>query len=151
REGSAWLKSPPGEALITQHQTAYHLGDQIQVVGYDVSAETVRPGDWLDVVVYWYASAPPEHNYNSFIHFSAGESPLAQADKALPAERLTRDWKPGAYLRDEYSLHIPDDVPPGDYHLNIGLYTCDTRPAGNCGNGDRLPITDTNGNALGDL
>ncbi|MEO8607608.1 MAG: 6-pyruvoyl-tetrahydropterin synthase-related protein [Chloroflexota bacterium] len=151
REGIAWVQSPPGTAQIAQHHTVYNLGDQIQVLGYDVSAETLRPGDWLEVVVYWYAKAKPEHNYSSFVHFSAGDTPLTQADKPYPAERATSEWTPGAYRRDEYSIHVPDGIAPGEYHLNLGLYTCDTRPAGNCGNGDRLPVTDADGNPLGDI
>jgi hypothetical protein len=152
REGSAWLNSPPGTAQIAQHQTDYHLGDDIQVVGYAVSSDSIRPGDWLEVVVYWYANGTPDYNYNSFLHFSTSDGvPLAQADKSLPTGNLTSEWHPGAYRRDEYSLHIPYETSPGEYHLNIGLYTCDTRPAGECGNGERLSVTNTNSDMLGDI
>jgi hypothetical protein len=151
REGVTWIESPLGEAHIAQHQTIYNLGEQIQVLGYDVSAETVRPGDWLEVVVYWSVREKPDYNYSSFVHFSDGDRPLAQADRPLPSGMLTSEWLPGAYYRDEYSLHIPYDTAPGDYRINIGLYTCDTLPAGDCGNGDRLPATDTDGNDLGDI
>ncbi len=151
RQGSAWVNSPPGQAVIAQHPAHDHLGEDIQLLGYDLSSEAVRPGEYLQVVIYWYATAAPEHNYASFVHFAAGLSPLAQADKPYPAERATREWLPGAYLRDEYTLHIPSDITPGDYQLNVGLYTCDTRPPGDCGNGDRLPVTDSNGGSLGDI
>ncbi|MBZ0297960.1 MAG: YfhO family protein, partial [Anaerolineae bacterium] len=151
REGIAWANSPPGTAQIAQHQVVYHLGEEIQVLGYDVSAETLRPGDWLQMVIYWYAREKPAHNYSSFVHFSAGVSPLAQADKPYPAERATSEWAPGAYRRDEYSLHIPYGTAPGEYNLNIGLYTCDTRPAGECGNGDRLLVADEHGKMMGDI
>jgi hypothetical protein len=41
-------------------------------------------------------------------------------------------------------------MPPGDYQIFVGLYTCDTLPAGECGNGDRLPVTDADGQSIGD-
>ncbi len=151
REGVAWVESPPGEVRIAQHQTVYNLGDQIQLLGYDVSAENVKVGEWLEVVLYWSVREKPDYNYSSFVHFSDGDRPLAQADRPLPSGMLTSEWLPGAYYRDEYSLHIPGDVSSGEYHINIGLYTCDTLPAGECGNGDRLPATDMNGNDLGDI
>jgi len=151
REGVAWIKSPPGQALVAQHQTVYYLGEEIQVLGYDLSAETVRPGDWLGIVVYWYAKAKPQYNYTSFVHFAAGEMPLAQAGKLLPGGLFTSQWTPGAYRRDEYSVRVPYGIASGEYRINIGLYTCDTRPAGECGNGDRLPVSDADGNALGDI
>jgi hypothetical protein len=152
REGIAWANSPPGEARLVTHPTVYHLGEDIQVLGYDVSAQTVRPGDWLEVVIYWYPVGQPHFNYSSFVHLSTGGAPLAQADKPYPGGRATREWTPdGRHLRDAYSLHLPDNIPPGDYQLTVGLYTCDTRPAGECGNGDRLPVTDAGGNPLGDI
>jgi hypothetical protein len=58
---------------------------------------------------------------------------------------------PGAYRLDEYSLRIPEGIAPGEYHLNIGLYTCDTRPAGECGNGDRLSVANEHGKMMGDI
>jgi hypothetical protein len=151
REGIAWIESPPGQARIAQHQTVYNLGSQIQMLGYDVSAENVRPGDWLEVVLYWSVREKPDHNYSSFVHFSDGDRPLAQADRPLPSGMLTSEWQPGAYYRDEYSLHIPYDTGSGEYRINIGLYTCDTLPAGECGNGDRLAATDADGKSLGDI
>jgi hypothetical protein len=33
----------------------------------------------------------------------------------------------------------------------VGLYTCDTRPAGECGSGERPTVTDVNDDPLGDF
>ena len=38
--------------------------------------------------------------------------------------------------RDDYDIFLPTDIPPGDYNLLVGLYTCETLPEGDCGNGD---------------
>ncbi len=150
QEGRAWVKSPPGEALLAQHQTDFHLGDSIRLIGYDLNGERFRPGGQLKLRVYWYASAPIEYGYASFVHLSAGGPPLAQADKLNPAGRPTKEWTSEGYIFDDYVIDLPPTLPSGRYDLSIGLYTCDTRPAGECGNGERLPVTDSEGESLGD-
>lgn len=151
REGVAWLHSAPGEALPAQHQAVYALSPvPLRFLGYDLSASTARPGDTLELVVYWHASGPIAYNYQSFVHVSDGGPPLAQADKQNPAGRPTSRWTADGYIRDEYSIHLPESMPPGRYQLLVGLYTCETLPVGECGNGDRLVVHTLAGDAVGD-
>ncbi len=35
-------------------------------------------------------------------------------------------WFPGYYLQDEYKLPVDPATPPGDYHLEVGLYNFET-------------------------
>jgi hypothetical protein len=151
REGITWLDSPPGMALVAQNQTRYDLGEEIQLLGFDLNQREFRPGERLELVLYWYGRAAIDYGYASFVHVSAGGPPLAQADKQNPAGRPTREWTPEGYIRDPYLIDLPPDMPPGDYQLAAGLYTCDTLPPGECGNGDRLPVRDAAGQALGDV
>jgi hypothetical protein len=150
REGIAWVKSPPGKALVAQHQVTYHLGDKLELIGYDLNGDSFHPGGRVDLAVYWYARDRLPYNYQSFVHISTGGPPLAQADLQNPAGRPTTTWTSDGYIRDEYPITLPETMPPGDYKLLIGLYTCETLPAGQCGNGDRLPVSDAQGKALGD-
>ncbi len=151
RPGGAWVESPPGEAQLAEYLAHYDLSDGIRFLGYDLSGRVFRPGDQVELTVYWYASQTPVYGYASFVHVSAGGPPLAQADLLNPAGRPTKEWTPDGFIRDPYKIDLPPDIPPGEYQLLIGLYTCDTRPPGECGNGDRLPVTDSAGNPVGDV
>jgi hypothetical protein len=150
REGGAWVESPVGQAVLAQHKLDYHFGEQIRLIGYDVNGETFRAGDRVELKVYWLATAPIPYGYASFVHISTGGPPFAQADKLNPADTPTKVWPSTGYLHDDYVITLPADMPAGEYQLLIGLYTCDTRPAGDCGNGDRLAVTDANGQSVGD-
>lgn len=150
RAGSAWVESPPGEARLAQHTLDYQMGESLRLLGYDLNATTLRHGWRLKLRVYWYASEPIPYGYSSFVHISSGGPPLAQADKLNPAGLPTKTWGSGGYIHDDYVIVLPQTMPPGAYQLTIGLYTCETRPAGDCGNGDRLPVLDVDGTALGD-
>jgi len=136
--------------VLTQHKLDYRLGEQIRLIGYDVNGETFKPGDRVELRVYWYTTAPIPYGYSSFVHISTGGPPLAQADKLNPADIPTKVWPSTGYLQDDYVIELPADMPAGEYQLLIGLYTCETKPAGGCGNGDRLKVTDAGGQAVGD-
>jgi hypothetical protein len=89
-------------------------------------------------------------DYRSFVHISAGGPPLAQADKILPADVPTSEWAERALLGDVYVIELPPGIPSGAYDVRIGLWTCESLPEGDCGNGLRLPVTGEGGEALGD-
>lgn len=151
REGIMWVQSPPGQALVAQNQISVNLSDTIHLVGYDLNSRSFRPGDRIELTVYWYAASPPiEYGYASFVHISNGGPPLAQADKFNPAGRPTKEWTSTGYLYDPYIITLPQNMPPGEYQISVGLYTCDTLPAGECGNGDRLEVIDATGAVIGD-
>jgi hypothetical protein len=149
REGGAWVKSPPGQAVLAQNQVMYNLGDPMQLIGYDVSGKVFRPGDRLEVVIYWYAREQPEVGYSSFVHVSDGVSLSAQADKLNPAGLPTQTWTPAGHIRDEYLIDLPATMAPGEYQLLVGLWTCEAVPEGECGSG-RLPVTNADGQPVGD-
>lgn len=148
REGLAWINSPPGTAQAAQNQTVFNLGESIQLLGYDLNGRSFRAGDRLELTLYWYGRERIEYGYAVFVHVSDGGPPLAQADQQNPAGRPTLKWTPDGYIRDPYVIDL--NVPPGEYQLMVGMYTCDTRPPGECGNGDRPPVSAADGTPLGD-
>jgi hypothetical protein len=86
----------------------------------------------------------------SFAHVWSGGIPAAQADKLNPAGLPTKTWTPDGHIRDEYVITLPDTIAPGEYQLLVGLWTCEGVAEGeDCGSG-RLPVTDVDGNAVGD-
>lgn len=150
RPGLAWIDSEPGTSPA---QTAVHydLGDSIRLIGYDLNGESFRPGESLQLNLYWYPRQTSEVNFSSFVHVSSGGPPLAQADKLHPGGRAIREWwTPEGYIFDDYRIELPADMPPGEYQIIVGLYTCELMPPGECGNGFRPFVTDEQGIAVGD-
>ncbi len=130
-----------------QHETDIRFGDHIRLTGYDLHSPHPRPGDDLDLTLYWNAAVTPPENYSLFLHLVGDDDPrpLAQVDgnPAVPA-RLTQTWdRPEETLiSPRLTLSLPDDLPPGDYRVMLGLYNVET--------GERLPLQDASGAPLGD-
>ncbi|MBZ0302137.1 MAG: DUF3054 domain-containing protein, partial [Anaerolineae bacterium] len=103
------------------------FGGQIALVGYDLSATHLKPGETLTVRPFWQALRTPTDNYSLFVHLRPADSPqpVAQYDGAPTSDRrLTLTWDdPGETLIGTQAvLTLPADLPPGDYTLVLGLY-----------------------------
>jgi len=111
------------------------FGRQLRLVGYayDVPTATLH--------LVWQASPGAGADYTVFVHLmDAAGSRLAGVDAQPPVP--TSQWASGEVVVDERVVPIPDDLPPDDYRLVVGLYQPDT--------GERLPVLDEAGVPLGD-
>ncbi len=118
------------------------LGGMVSLVGYDLTADSVRSGDSFKLVLYWQALAPMDRSYTVFAHLlDSGNQVRAQKDSPpLGGARPTTGWVPGEFIIDEYELVVEADAPPGGYLLEVGMYDAST--------GDRLPALDVEGRVL---
>ncbi len=153
------------------HPLSARLGDKISLRGYDLvkvknpflwgllkllfprgeswiyglvgakDPSALRPGDILDLALFWESEAPLERSYTVFTHLvgpvpnPATGKPVWAQDDQEPMEGLypTTHWFPNVMWEDHYELALPADAPPGDYILEVGMYLRET--------GERLPVT----------
>jgi hypothetical protein len=136
-DSADYMAEPAGTAVFA------NFGDQIALIGHDVSVKTARPGDWVDVDLYWQAERPLDINYQVFVHLLRADGTLVtQSDKLNPGEFPTRQWPLDKYVLDRHQLHLPADLPPGEYSLATGLWVQ--------AEGWRLPLFDEIGQQIGD-
>lgn len=118
-----------------QHQQVALFGSEISLLGYDLPA-TATPGSTLHVALTWEDRVVPAADYTAFAHvLDASGHIVAQADDQ-PGPYPTTLWSPGEKFRDEHAIALPATLPPGTYHLEVGLYRRDTMA--------RLPVGKSN-------
>jgi mannosyltransferase len=129
-------------------QTAQNanFGNAIALIGYDLSATTLKPGEPLKLVLSWQALGKMDKAYTVFVHLLGGDGkPIAQKDaQPLNGARPTTGWVGGEYVTDTDELPIPADTPPGTYPIEIGWYDAQDPAFA------RLPVLDDNGAPAGD-
>lgn len=136
-------ESPPYTAVPAQEAFYANFGDQIALIGYDRSAQTIQAGNELAVTLYWQAIQPLAIEYQVFVHLLAPDGRLiAQSDHLNPGDFPTHRWSTDKYVIDPHRLTIPDDLPAGNYTLNTGLWVQSE--------GWRLPLFDENGRQVDD-
>ncbi len=92
------------------------------------------PGESVTLTLYWRAETPLDTNYTIFTHlFGPDETPLVIADHS--PSKPTQGWVSGEIIADTVTLTLPDDLTPGDYLIEVGLYNA-ADPAF-----PRLPLT----------
>lgn len=120
----------------------FALDDGISLVGCS-RGEASKPGDTLDVILYWHASKTPGRAYTVFVQLldAGGSLRAGQDSQPFSGHLPTGSWPPGVTLRDFHALPLPPDLPPGDYSLITGMYDPESGarlPVG--GDGDFAPL-----------
>ena len=104
------------------------LGSQVELLGYDLPAEAVRPGDTLRLTLYWRALAEMDEGYTVFTHLLAPDGTLAGQRDNYPVGGTypTSLWLVGEVVADVYEIPVRADAAPGAYRLEVGMYVVET-------------------------
>lgn len=97
---------------------------------------------WINILLVWNALAQPGTDYTVFVHLLDVSGVLVAQHDGLPVSAFapTRSWQLGSRVEDRRSLALPDALPPGEYHLRVGLYHSLT--------GERLSLADGSADSL---
>lgn len=111
-------------------RTEVFFEDKMRWIGYRVQApgQRVRPGDVIDITLYFQGLRAMDLDYSLFIKLFARDVELVGID-TYPGGGMyqaTR-WKPGEIVVDRYRLRIPDTVTntalmPSAIKLDVGVY-----------------------------
>jgi hypothetical protein len=120
------------------------LGDGlVRFLGYRVRpVKRVRPAARMTVDLCWQAQRRLVTEYTVFVHLLGRYNPVtggpvwAQDDsQPMGGGHPTTRWLPGQTVVDRHVLVLPDDIPPGTYAIEVGLYDAST--------GERLSVSDS--------
>jgi len=124
------------------HRLRATLGEEIELLGYDLSAEEIAPGEVLTLTLHWRALGRIEKSYKVFTHLLDEEGRIQAQRDQVPGQgtRPTNTWLPGVVISDLYHIETTPSLPAGLYRLEVGMYD----PA----SGRRLPVYDERGRAV---
>jgi hypothetical protein len=148
--GAVYLPGPANR-MRTPSAAAINFQDILHLVGYQLDQTTWRPGEVLQLRLYWFAQQAPLEDYKIFLHLSEldDSGKVAQTD-SLPMFNFssTTRWESGELKVDQVRLPLDATIKPGRYRLVMGLYPVDTvqnlliRSGENVLPGDRVAITE---------
>jgi hypothetical protein len=119
-----------GARLAPAQPVSANWQDEIGLLGYTLNADAFSAGDTLELHLFYRSLAKMDADYIAFVHLLGPDNPAtgnalwAQHD-AEPCQTFyaTSRWHVGEIVRDDVTLTIPDDAPPGTYELQTGFYT----------------------------
>jgi len=121
------------ERLFTPPDSQYPMdaafGEEIKLIGY--SLEAAAAPDTYNLTLVWQALTQPNDDYTVFVHLLQPDgscAPCVWQQDVMPQQGQypTSRWRPGEVVVDEYQIVLPEETPPGEYPLEVGLYIAET-------------------------
>ena len=104
------------------------FGDKIALTGYSLDRRSLKPGESFQLDLWWEGLTRMAQDYKVFIHLMLPPDAVWAQQDRQPQDGAARTstWEPGQVVRDQYTLTVPPDAPPGIYDVAVGLYDKDT-------------------------
>jgi 4-amino-4-deoxy-L-arabinose transferase-like glycosyltransferase len=121
------------------------FGGKARLLGYEASDEETRPGESVEVTLYWQSLAEMDRDYTVFVHLlDENDLVIAQRDTYPGLGTYpTRLWRVGDAFADRYVLTLPPTVfTPCTGRFEVGLYDFSS--------GERLLVTGPDEQPMGD-
>jgi hypothetical protein len=119
--GLVW---PNGYVRETQPVNA-NLADVVELQAFSAKGERFHAGDTVQVTLYWMALETLDRDYKTFLHLTDAEvtrQPTQHDDDPGGDFTPTTRWMPGELVPDSHTLTLPQDLPPGRYHIWADMY-----------------------------
>jgi len=106
--------------------------------------QTVLPGETVTFDFLWDVSEHQDIAATQFMHWFNVDTGEYIVFDHIPREGLfpTGDWVAGMSLQDSWSITVPDDIEPGTYRVQTGMFET--------ASGNRLAVRETGGNIVQD-
>ncbi len=135
------LTTTAPEPSVTTEASLDRVG---ALVGYDLTANRVAPGETLDLLLYWQPTETTGERLTVFVHLVDEQGVIVGQSDQEPAggSRPTSGWLPGEFIADRHSVRVQDNALLGPATLLVGLYDPAT--------GQRVNWIDAEGQRTGD-
>ena len=113
------------EAPTPQHALNISFEDKIRLIGYDVSAERITPGEPITITWHWKVERALESGWKLFTHIgdaSGANRQNADGHGDIRAMYGPDQWRRGEYIRDEQEITIPADWASNKASFFLGLW-----------------------------
>jgi len=101
------------------------FGERLKLMGADVAASSVAPGEQVELTLYWQALQSLERDYSTFVHLlDQNDIVVAQRDM-YPGQGAwpTSQMRPGDIIASRYVLNVPPTAyAPDTLRWEIGVY-----------------------------
>jgi 4-amino-4-deoxy-L-arabinose transferase-like glycosyltransferase len=139
----AYRPDPRVTPEAVPHRLDWQVGNEIRLLGYDISPPEVAPGDTLTVTLYWQPLAEIDRNYTVFVQLYGLEDARVGGRDTYPGlgNDPTIYWEPGEVIADSIPVPVSPDA-QGLILLDVlaGLHDLSS--------GERLPIHDAAGSPI---
>jgi hypothetical protein len=136
------LRAKPINVRRLPHRDGSLLGGKIELLGYELKEEPIRPGEALELTLYWQARERIQENHIVFTHLLDGEGNKQGQHDGIPVEGMypTASWLAGQVVEDRRYVPVEATALAGSYRIVVGMYQLESL--------ERLDVFDAEGDPL---
>ena len=114
--------------ITMQYPLRMSAAPGLELMGYDLGAEKVGPGQRLPITFYWRATRPMDVDYKISLDAKsvAGNEGGGWSDRLASQEYPTSQWRRGEVMIDIHQLQMPPTARSGFYLLSMHLVDAST-------------------------
>jgi hypothetical protein len=117
--------APDPASLQIPARVNEELGDQLELLGYSITPEPLRPGQGATLALWWRVAGRPTEGYRVQVQASGPSGQLA-FDGDYPLSRTATDrWEPGEVVREYYDLALDPSAASGSYRVSLSVAAAD--------------------------
>ena len=113
--------------LIVKNPRIQYKADDLYLLGYDLSPQTIKPGERLHLTYYWRMLKKPLKSKIKVLLVFADEEGRFEIKDGLPkfhechllAYGLPLNYERDQIIKEDYFSIIPSDLSPGTYYLYL--------------------------------
>ncbi len=126
------------------HEIGASFGQFAVLEGMSTRSEQPVPGRDVNIELIWHPLTSISESFTVFVHLIDSSGKIWGQRDSVPQQgtRPTTAWVSGEYIRDNYTIPVPEDAASESLRLAIGLYRGDT--------GERVAVTDEKGTPVDD-
>jgi hypothetical protein len=119
--GTLKIDPRPGEY---PNSMQVNFGDQVDLLGYNMSPRSILPGEAITVTLYWRATAPFSGDYRVFLNALRPTQRISAQDTSKPLRDTfsTQNWPVGQVITDVRVLQFPSTAKPGELDVEVGWF-----------------------------
>jgi hypothetical protein len=119
--GSLKIDPRPGEY---PNSMQVDFGQQVELLGYEMSPRSILPGEAITVTLVWRATAPFAEDYSVFLNALRPTQRISAQDTSKPLRDTfsTKNWPVGHVITDVRVLQFPPTAKPGELDVEVGWF-----------------------------
>ena len=100
------------------------LGGLVTLLGYNLTSASVSQREGLTLTLYWRAEQRTTTSYKVFVHVIDEQGQVRAQKDSEPVDNTypTTAWLPGEVVEDVIAVPIDQDLMPGSYYIEVGIY-----------------------------
>jgi hypothetical protein len=107
---------------------ASNFADKIALLSVKMPKMILQPGGQVPINLTWQALTSLDEDYTVFVQILDENDRIVGQVDSWPVQGTypTSQWRVGEAVKDPYLVWLKEDLPPGKYRLNVGLYLLET-------------------------